>query len=108
MLHHENAPAHASLLIREFFTKHVTTVVHQPPYSPYLAPADFFLFLKLKSSIKGRQFQTVEEIEENSIRDLRAIPKTRSRTHSRTGKNVGSGVSRVVESTLKETSLIKL
>jgi len=69
MLHHDNAPAHASLLIREFLTKHETTVVAQPPYSPDLAPADFFLFPKLKS----RRFQTVEEIEENSIRDLRAI-----------------------------------
>ena len=75
MLHHDNAPAHASLLIREFLKKHETTVVPQPDYSPDLAPADFFLLLKLKSSLKGRRFQTVEEIEENSIRDLRAIPQ---------------------------------
>jgi len=74
MLHHDNAPAHASLLIREFLTKHETTVVPQPPCSPGLAPADFFLFLKLKSSLKGCWFQMVEEIEENLIRDLRAIP----------------------------------
>ena len=73
MLHRDNAPAHASLLICEFLTKHETTVVPQPPYSPDLAPADFFLFPKLKSSLKGRRFQMVEEIEENSIRDLRAI-----------------------------------
>jgi len=51
------------------------TVVPQPPYSPDLAPADFFLFPKLKSSLKGRRFQTVEEIEENSIWDLCAIPQ---------------------------------
>jgi len=65
----------ASLLIREFFTKHETTVVPQPPYSPDLAPADFFLFPKWKSSLKGCRFQTVEEIKENSIRDLRAVPQ---------------------------------
>ena len=75
MLHHDNAPAHASLLICEFLTNHETTVVPQPPYSPDLAPADFFFFPKLKSSLKGRRFQTVEEIEENSIPDLRAIPQ---------------------------------
>ena len=51
------------------------TVVPQLPYSPDLAPADFFLFPKFKSSLKGSRFQTVEEIEENSIRDLRAIPQ---------------------------------
>ena len=75
MLNHENSPAHASLLIREFLTKHETTVVPQPPYSPDLALADLFLFPKLKSSLKGRRFQMAEEIEENSIRDLLAIPQ---------------------------------
>jgi len=53
--------------------KYETTVVPQPPYSPDLAPVDFFLFLKLKFSLKGRRFQMVEEIEENSIWDLCAI-----------------------------------
>jgi len=69
------ASADASLLIHEFLTRHETTVVPQPPYSPDLAPADFFLFPKLKSSLKGRRFQTVEEIEENLIRDLHDIPQ---------------------------------
>jgi len=64
-----------ALLIREFLTKHEVSVVPQPPYSPDLAPADFFLFPKLKFSLKGRRFQTVEEIEENSTWDLRAIPQ---------------------------------
>jgi len=58
------ANADASLLIHEFLTKHETTVVPQSPYSPDLAPADLFLFPKWKSSLKGRQLQTVEE---NSI-----------------------------------------
>jgi transposase len=73
MLHHDNAPPHASLLIREFLVKQETIVVPQPPYSPDLAPADFFLFPKLKYTLKGRRFQTVEEIIENSLQDLRAI-----------------------------------
>jgi len=64
-----------ALLIREFMTKHETTVVPQPPYSPDLAPAEFFLFPKLKFSLKGRRFQKVEEIEENSMRDLRTVPQ---------------------------------
>jgi len=67
MLHHDNAPAHASLFICEFLTKHEMTVVLQPPYFPDLVPADFLLFLKLKSSLKCRRFQMVEEIEENLI-----------------------------------------
>ena len=66
MLHHDNAPPHASILIREFLAKQETIVVPQPPYSPDLTPADFFLFPKLKSTLKGRRFQTVEEIKENT------------------------------------------
>ena len=73
MLHHDNAPPHASLLIREFLAKQETIVVPQPPFAPNLAPADFFLFPKLKPTLKGRRFQTVEEIKENSLQDLRAI-----------------------------------
>jgi hypothetical protein len=75
MLHHKNAPAHMSLLVHEFLAKHETTVVPQLPYSTDLSPADFFLFPKLKSTLKGRGFQMIEEIEENSLWDLRAIPQ---------------------------------
>ena len=64
-----------ALLIREFLMKHETTVVPQLPYSPDLAPVDFFLFPQLKSSLKGHRFQTIEEIEDNWTRDLRAIPQ---------------------------------
>ena len=53
-----------AFLIREFLTKH-EAVVPQSPYHTDLAPADSFLFPKLKSSLKGRRFQTVEEIKEN-------------------------------------------
>jgi transposase len=87
MLHHDNLLAHASLLIREFLAKNETTVVPQPSYSPDLAPADFFLFPKLKSTLKGRRFESIEEIEENSLTELRAIPKkNHSRTVSKTEK----------------------
>jgi transposase len=47
--------------------------VPHPPYSPDLAPADFFLFPKLKTTLKGHRFQTIEEIQENATRELRAI-----------------------------------
>ena len=75
MLHHDNAPAHASLLIREFLAKQDAIVVPQPPYSPDLAPADFFLSPKLKSTLKRCRFQTTEEMKENLLQDLSAIPQ---------------------------------
>jgi len=66
LLHHDNAPAHAALLTRQFLTANNTTVVPHPPYSPDLAPSNFFLFPKLKMKLKGRIFQMLEEIQAES------------------------------------------
>jgi len=62
MFHHDSVLAHVSLLIHSYLAKHRTSVVPHPPYSPDLVPADFFLFPKLKTTLKGRHFQTIEEI----------------------------------------------
>jgi hypothetical protein len=40
-----------------------------------LAPADFFPFPKLKSTLKGRRFETSDEIQKNLTKELLAIPK---------------------------------
>jgi hypothetical protein len=61
--------------VRNFLEKNETTVVPQPHYSPDLAPADFFPFPKLKSTLKGRRFDTFDEIQKNSTKDLFAIQK---------------------------------
>jgi len=53
LLHHDNAPAHNALKIREFLAKNNIAVLEQPPFSPDLAPCDFFLFPKVKEVIKG-------------------------------------------------------
>ena len=76
MLHHHNAPAQASILILSYLAKHQTSVVPHLPSSPDLAPADFFLFPKLKTTLKGHRFQTIEEIQDNAIRELRAITES--------------------------------
>jgi len=73
MLHHDNAPAQVSLLIHSYPAKHQTSTAPNPPYSPDLAPADFFLFPKLKTTLKERRFQTIEEIKENVVRELLAV-----------------------------------
>ena len=44
LLHHDSAPAHNALSIRQFLAKKNIAVLEQPPYSPDLAPCDFFLF----------------------------------------------------------------
>jgi len=73
MLHHDNVLAYVSFIIRIYLAKHQISVVPHPPYSLDLAQVDFFLFPKLKTTLKGYHFQTIEEIQENAIRELRAI-----------------------------------
>jgi hypothetical protein len=63
--------------------------VPPPPYSSDLAPADFFLFPKLKTTLKGR-FEWIEEIEENSLTELRAIQKKKFQDCFQNWKNAGS------------------
>jgi transposase len=75
VLHDDNAPAHSPFLVRNFLAKNEKTVVLQPPYSPDLAPADFFLFHKLKYTLKGHHFDTFDEIQKNSTKELFTIPK---------------------------------
>jgi hypothetical protein len=41
-----------------------------PPYLPDLAPCDFFLFPKMKIKLKGRRFDTIEEIQAESQKVL--------------------------------------
>jgi hypothetical protein len=43
------------------------TVIPNPPYSADLAPCDFFLFPKIKLQLKGRRFDTIEEIQAESL-----------------------------------------
>jgi transposase len=44
----DNAPAHTALSIRKFLVKKNISTLPHPPYSPDLAPCDFYLFPKLK------------------------------------------------------------
>ena len=62
-LHHDNAPSHTSFAVREFLAQNKITTLPHPPYSPDLAPCDFFLFPKLKTHLKGHNFGTVENVQ---------------------------------------------
>ena len=47
----------------------------QPPYSPDMAPCDFFMFSKLKRPIKGWRFATNEEIKTALQEEFKTVPK---------------------------------
>ena len=54
-LHSDNAPAHASKMTQEYMAANSSWInpVEHPPYSPDLAPCDFWLFPKAKSLLGG-------------------------------------------------------
>ena len=56
----DNAPVHNSILITDYLTKMDIKTVPQPPYSPDLAPCDFWLFSKLRDCL----YETIEEMTE--------------------------------------------
>jgi transposase len=74
LLHHDNAPSLVSLLVREFLAKQTVAMLPQPPYSPDLATPDFFLFPRLKSSLKGHHFGTVKNVQAAVTNALKEIP----------------------------------
>ena len=56
----DNAPVHNSILVTDYLTKIGIKTVHHPPYSPNLAPCDFWLFSKLR----GCRYETIEVMKE--------------------------------------------
>jgi histone-lysine N-methyltransferase SETMAR len=50
--HHDGAPPYKVLFVKQFLAQKSITEIKHPPYSPDLAPNDFWLFPKIKSALK--------------------------------------------------------
>ncbi|UYV75786.1 hypothetical protein LAZ67_13001348 [Cordylochernes scorpioides] len=75
ILHVGNARPHTAHVVLQFLAKHSTIQIPHPPYSPDLAPNDFFLYPKLKRNLKGRKFDNVDMIQAESKATLRNLSK---------------------------------
>ena len=75
LLYHNNAPAHTTFSIRMFLADKNISVLEQPPYSPDLAPCNFFLLPKVKHIIKGTHFSSTDAIKYALTKELRRIPQ---------------------------------
>jgi len=62
LLHHDNAPAHTSALAKVKLVELGYVLPPHPPYSPILAPCDFFLFPNLEKSLAGQKCASNEEV----------------------------------------------
>lgn len=62
LLLHDNAPAHTAELSLAAAREAKLILLPHPPYSPDLAPSDFYLFPKLKKFLKGKKFSNDTEV----------------------------------------------
>ena len=56
--HQDNAPPHRSHLVRQFFIDNDIELLMHAPYSPDLAPSDFWLFPNVKDPLRGKKFSS--------------------------------------------------
>jgi hypothetical protein len=49
------------------------TVIPHPPYSPDLAPCDFFLFPHMKRQMKRKRFADVRKVKKKTLEVLNII-----------------------------------
>ncbi|KAA6374034.1 MAG: putative Mariner Mos1 transposase, partial [Streblomastix strix] len=73
LIHFDNASPHTSKKTKSFIKNSSFTKIPQPPYSPDLSLADFYLFGYLKGALKGRNFTTAEDALEATTEVLNKI-----------------------------------
>ncbi len=75
IIHHDNASPHTAHDTVAFLTENQMTTMPHPPYSPDLAPADYFLFGRVKSQIRGHRHRNIDDMQTAVFRALRQIPQ---------------------------------
>jgi histone-lysine N-methyltransferase SETMAR len=64
LLLHDNAPVHMSAKSQAAIRQCGFQQLNNPPYSPDLAPSDYFLFRVTKKFLRGKRFSSDEEVKE--------------------------------------------
>ena len=64
ILLHDNARPHVSTVTRSVLDKFKWEQLEHPPYSPDMSPCDFHLFSPLKKFLKGKRFNSDDELKD--------------------------------------------
>jgi transposase len=59
--------------VKQFLANKNITVLEHPPYSPDLAPCNFYLFPKIKSVLKGTHFVSIQNVKEKQVEILNSL-----------------------------------
>ncbi len=62
-LHHDNASCHTSAKTLAVIGESDILMVSHPPYSPDLAPCDYWAFPFIKNHLRGHKFRNLEEVQ---------------------------------------------
>ena len=71
---HDNARPHKTKQVKAKIASMGMVELEHPPYSPDLAPCDFYLFPKLKEYLSGRYFDTNEALGSAIFQYLNLVP----------------------------------
>jgi transposase len=74
VVHADNARPHVAKRVNQYLEDNNLKSAPHPPYSPDLAPNNFFLFGHVKRLLQGTEFQTAEELFDAVVRILADIP----------------------------------
>lgn len=75
LFHQDNAPVHKSTIAMATIREQGFELLQHPPYSPDLAPSDYYLFSYLKKHLAGKRFYTDNEVIEATEGFLRSQDK---------------------------------
>jgi transposase len=78
---HDNAPPHRHRIVNEFLQYKRWEVLDHPPYSPDMSPPDMDGIHRIKEKLKGKHFQTRDEL----IREVDQIIQDINKGHESTG-----------------------
>lgn len=76
ILHHDNASSHTANATIEFLRTQSVELMGHPPYSPDLAPNDFFLFPTIKKKLRGQRFPTPEDAVDAFKNHVLEVPQS--------------------------------
>ncbi|XP_046976362.1 histone-lysine N-methyltransferase SETMAR-like [Vanessa cardui] len=62
LFHQDNAPSHKAAVAMTAIQESGFEILEYPPYSPDLAPSDFYLFPRLKEHLRGKKFEDNSEV----------------------------------------------
>lgn len=71
--HQDNAPSHKSMRTKAWLEKNKIDIMPAPPYSPDLAPCDFWLFPNIKRRAAGIIFDNLNQVKKFWINQLNSL-----------------------------------